>query len=147
MVRAWVLFEKPLDRVYELLAATTRQAEYRGELEGVATVARLPDGHVDEHRIRLLFVAVDYRLRYRLDPERKRIAWELDRSAPTPMRRVEGSWELFAMDASRTLGRLATAVDVGDALPRFLETAITRTTLPRTLERCRRWVDADGVAP
>lgn len=146
-VRAYVLFDRPLDRVYALLSETARQGEYRSELEGLATVARLPDGHVDEHHIRILFVEVGYRLRYRLDPQRRRIAWELDPSAPNPMRRVEGSWELYAMDPTHTLGRLSTAVDVGDALPAFLEEAVTRRTLPRTLERCRLWVNADGVAP
>jgi len=45
----------------------------------------------------------------------------------------------------RTLGRFATAVDVGDALPAFLQEAVTRRTLARTLERCRRWVNADGA--
>jgi uncharacterized protein YndB with AHSA1/START domain len=147
MVRAYVLFDRPVDRVFELLAATARQGEFRSELEQLATVAQLPDGHVDEHHIRILFVEVDYRLRYRMDRARKWIRWELDPSFENPMRRVEGSWELFAMDATHTLGRFATAVDVGEALPAFLEVAITRRTLPRTLERCRRWVNADGVEP
>jgi hypothetical protein len=146
-VRAYVVFDRPLDRVYALLSETTRQREYRSELEALSTVARLPDGHVDEQQIRILFAKVGYRLRYRLDPERRRIAWELDPSLTSPMRRVEGSWELYAMDATRTLGRLSTSVDVGDALPAFLEHAITRTTLPRTLERCRLWVNAAGGAP
>ena len=147
VVRAYVLFERPLDRVYALLSETARQGEYRSELEGLATVAQLPDGHVDEHQIRILFMKVGYRLRYRLDPERRRIAWELDPSLANPMRRVDGSWELYAMDPTHALGRLSTSVDVGDALPAFLEEAVTRTTLPRTLERCRLWVNADGVVP
>ena len=147
MVRAYVLFDRPVDRVFELLSQTARQGEYRSELEGLATVARLPDGHVDQHQIRILFVEMSYRVRYRLEPERRRITWELDPSFPNPMRRVEGSWELYAMDPSHTLARFATAVDVGEALPAFVEGAVTRRTLPRTLERCRLWVNADGVAP
>jgi len=147
VVRAYVLFDRPLDRVFELLADTDRQGEFRSELEDLATVAKLPDGHVDEYHIRILFVEVGYRLRYRLDPERKQIRWELDPSFENPMRRVEGSWELFAMEPTRTLGRLSTLVNVGDELPGFLQDQLTRTTLPRTLERCRRWVNADGAAP
>jgi hypothetical protein len=147
MVRAYVLFDRPVDRVYALLSETARQGEFRSELGGLATVARLPDGHVDEQHIRILFADVSYRLRYRLDPERRRILWRLDPGSEGRMRRVEGSWELYEMDADRTLGRFATLVDVGDALPAFVEEAVTRKTLPRTLERCRRWVDADGAAP
>lgn len=147
MVRAYVVFDRPVDRVFELLAATARQDEYRSELEQLATVAELPEGHVDEHHIRILFVEVAYRLRYRMDRAQKAIHWHLDPGFESPMRRVEGSWELFALDPNQTLGRLATAVDVGEALPAFLEDAITRRTLPRTLDRCRRWVNADGAAP
>jgi len=144
-VRAYVVFDRPLDRVYELLSATSRQPEYRSEIDSVATVARTPEGPIDEHHLRIMFLQVSYRLRYRLDPVRSRIAWELDPDSPGPMRRVEGSWELYEMAAGRTLGRFATAVDVGDALPAFLQEAVTRRTLARTLERCRRWVNADGA--
>jgi hypothetical protein len=147
LVRAYVLFERPVERVYELLSATSRQAEFRSELASLERVARTSDGQIDEHHIRIVFVELSYRLRYRLDPERRRIAWELDPEFASAMRRVEGYWELYEMDPSRTLGRFATAVDVSEALPRFLEEAITRKTLPRTLERCRRWVNADGEEP
>jgi len=146
-VHAYVVFERPVDRVYELLSATSRQAEYRSELASLETVARTPDGQIDEHRIRIVFVKVTYRLRYYFDPEGRRISWELDPDFESPMRRVEGYWELFEMDASRTLGRFATAVDVSEALPEFLEEAVTRKTLPGTLESCRGWVNADGEGP
>jgi hypothetical protein len=147
LVRAYVVFERPVERVYELLSATSRQAEYRSELAFLETVAQTPDGRIDEHHIRIVFMKVAYRLRYHLDPARKRIAWELDPGFVSPMRRIEGFWELYEMDSSRTLGRFATTVDVSEALPEFLEEAVTRKTLPRTLERCRHWVNADGDEP
>jgi hypothetical protein len=146
-VRAYVVFERPVERVYELLSATARQAEYRSELASLETVAQTSEGRIDEHHIRLVFVKVAYRLRYHFDPVRRRIAWKLDPDFESEMRRVEGSWELHAMDSSRTLGRFATAVDVSEAIPEFLEEAITRRTLPRTLDRCREWVNADGEVP
>jgi hypothetical protein len=147
LVNAYVIFERPVERVYELLSATVRQAEYRSELASLEMVAQTADGQIDEHHIRIVFVKVAYRLRYHLDPARWRIAWELDPDFASAMRRVEGFWELYEMDASRTLGRFATGVDVSEALPEFLEEAVTRKTLPRTLERCRRWVNADGEEP
>jgi hypothetical protein len=147
MVRAYVLFDQPMERVFELLAATERQDEFRAELEDLATVERLPDGHVDEYRIRILFVEVDYRVRYHLDRERRTIRWDLDPGYEGRMRRVEGSWELFAMDPNRTLGRLATAVNMGEGLPAALQQALTRRSLPRTLDGCRRWVNSGGAAP
>ena len=146
-VSAYVVFDRPAARVYELLAATSRQREFRDELESVATVARTPEGPIDEHRIRIVFVELHYRLRYRLEPERRRIHWELAPGNAGPMRRVDGGWELYELAPDRTLARFATAVDVADILPGFVEEAITRRSLPRTLERCRLWVNADGGKP
>lgn len=146
-VQAYVVFDRPADRVYDLLSDTTRQREFRSDLESLSPAGRTPEGPIDEHHIRILFVKLSYRLRYRLDPERRRISWELDPSYPTPMARIEGQWELFEMDESHTLARFATFVDVSEALPDFLEEAATRRTLPGMLRRCRRWVNADGGKP
>jgi hypothetical protein len=145
--RAYVVFEQPAARVFELLAETSRQREYRDELERIRTVQPLADGSIDEHAIRILFVEMVYHLRYRLDPAARRITWKLDPSFPNPMRNVEGSWEVYELGPARSLGRFGTAVDVGPALPAWLEEAVTRRNLPKTLEGCRRWIDAGGVAP
>jgi hypothetical protein len=56
LVRAYVVFERPVERVYELLSATSRQAEFRSELASLETVTDTPDGQIDEHRIRIVFV-------------------------------------------------------------------------------------------
>lgn len=145
--RAYVVFEQPAARVFELLAATSRQREYRDELERIGRVRELADGCVDEHAIRILFVEMVYRLRYRIDPVARRILWSLDPSFANPIRKIEGFWEVYELGPTRSLGRFGAAVDVGEALPAWIEEAVTRKNLPKTLEGCRRWVDADGVAP
>jgi len=144
MVQAWVLFERPVDRVYELLSATGRQREFRREISAQTEVSRDADGVVEEQHLRILFLDVGYRLRYGLDPVARRIRWQLDPDFANDLRRVEGFWELFALDASRTLARFGTAIDVGE-LPAFLEDSVTRQALPGTLARCREWVNADGA--
>jgi hypothetical protein len=144
MVQAWVLFDRPVDRVYELLSATGRQREFRREIAAQTEVSRDAEGVVEEQRLRILFLDVVYRLRYALDPVARRIRWQLDPTFANDLRRVEGFWELFALDASRTLGRFGTAIDVGE-LPAFIEDSVTRQTLPGTLARCREWVNADGA--
>jgi len=144
--QGYVIFEQPVERVFQLLAQTARQAEYRPELESIETVARLDDGTIDEHRIRILFIGLCYRLRSHLDAAHRRISWELDPSFENELRRVEGSWELHALDARRTLGVFRTTVEVGSGIPSFVQDYLTRRNLPGTLERCRRWVDADGRA-
>src|SRR5262245_42160506 len=132
MVEAYVLFDRPAARVYELLSATGRQREFRSELASQTTVSRETDGLVEEQHLRILFVDVTYRLRYRLDPVTRRIRWHLDPAFDNDLRRVEGFWELSELDASHTLGRFGTAVDVGNALPAFVEESLTRQSLSGT---------------
>jgi hypothetical protein len=142
--QGYVIFEQPVERVFRLLSQTERQLEYRPELEAIETVAPLDDGTLDEHRIRILFLEVRYRLRNHRDEAHRRISWELDSAFENDLRRVEGSWELHALDARRTLGLFRTTVEVGSGIPSFLQDYLTRKNLPGTLERCRRWVDSDG---
>lgn len=144
--RGLVIFEQPVDRVYMLLAQTSRQKEYRPELDAILTLDSQPDGSLDEHRMKIMFLDVRYHLRSRVDAERRRIAWELAPGFDNDLKRVEGSWELYALEEGRTLGVFGTVVEVGSGVPSFLQDYVTRKNLPRTLERCRRWVDGDGHA-
>jgi hypothetical protein len=144
-VQALVLFEKPPERVYRLLSQTARQQEYRPDLLGIDTLERLPDGSVDEHRMRILFRNVVYRLRYRLDPAAQRITWSLARNYEHDLREIEGFWQLHPLGEGETLARFGTRVDIGPAFPTFLQEFVNRRNLPQVIERTRRWVDSDGT--
>lgn len=143
IITALVIFNRPVDDVYRLLARTDRQGEFRPGVQ-IVTVERRPEGPVDEHHLKILFRRYVYRLAYRLEPATHRIGWTLDRRFSNDLKRVDGSWELFAMSQDRTLGRSGTIVDVGAAVPAFLQDWITRSNLPDTMRRVRRWVDSDG---
>ena len=143
-VRALVLFAQPQPRVLQLLVQTGRQTEYRRDLDGLRVVEQLPDREVDEHDMKILLTRISFWLRYQFDFATGRIAWSLDPRFPNQMRVVEGSWELQPLDPGHTLARFATRIDVGPALPSFLQTLATRKNLPATLDRVRRWVDSDG---
>src|SRR5262245_44912888 len=61
---AYVIFERPPERSWELLSASERQSEYRPDLRESRRIEVLPDGQIDEHRMRILFVNIVYRLRF-----------------------------------------------------------------------------------
>jgi len=143
-VKALVLFSQPKSRVMEFLLQTARQVEYRPELEKVETVERLADGDVDQQEMKIIFVHVRYRLRYHYEPAADRLSWQLDPRYDNGLHIIDGSWELYSLDAGHTLARFSTHVDVGPALPSFLQDIATRKNVPQTLERCRKWIDSDG---
>lgn len=145
-ILAYVIFDRPRAEVYGLLSQTERQVEFRPELRAVERIRTLPDGEIDEHRIKIMLFKIVYRLRYHLDPSAGLIQWQLDPSFDNDLDRAEGFWELHAMKDGRTLARFGTAVDVGAALPSSIQDMVTRSKVPKTIEACRRWVDSDGEA-
>jgi hypothetical protein len=141
---AYVLFARPAPRVWELLSASERQSEFRPDLRESLRIQSLPDGGIDEHRMRILFVDVIYRLRFVLAPARARIEWATDPAFENSLRKVEGFWELFSLGEGRALGRFGTVVDVGPALPRSFQDSLTRRSVLRNVKNVRLWVDSDG---
>ena len=95
--------------------------------------------------MKIMFMAIDYRLRTHFDWEGARIWWELDPAFDNHLESVEGFWELFDLDGQRTLGRFGTRVSVGPALPEWLQDYATRKNLPQTMEHVRRWIDSGGT--
>jgi hypothetical protein len=144
-VRALVVFAQPRRRTLRLLSQTARHDEFRPELKRVRSLQWSDAGTVDEHRMKFMFMQIDYRLRTHFDFEAGRIWWELDPDFQNDFRTIEGFWELFEMDPGQTLGRFGTRVDVGPTLPIWLQDYATRKNLPKTLERVQRWVDSNGT--
>jgi hypothetical protein len=140
----YVVFDRPVDRVFALLQETSRQVEFRPDLDRVESVERRSDGSVDEHHVRVLFTDLVYRLEYRFDAQERHLSWRLDPGFENALRRVEGRWELEPWGAGRTLARFETSIEVGAAVPRFLEDRLVGNSIPTTLESCRLWVNADG---
>ncbi len=89
---AYVIFDQPHDRAFELLSQTERQTEFRPELSNVETIEKFPDSSLDEHEIKILLMTIEYRLRYRIDPKRRRITWSLDPGFDNDVRRIDGFW-------------------------------------------------------
>ena len=144
LILGFVLFEKPLAQVYDLLSQTERQAEFRPEVTRIETVDRYESGHLDEHHLKIIFRRYSYRLHYSLEPETNRISWTLADGYDNDLEQLGGFWELFPLGPNRTLGRFGNQVSVGPAVPGFLQDWITRKNLPRAMQRVRAWVDSDG---
>lgn len=144
-VKALAIFERPRDEVMRLIAQSTRQIEYRPEINHIETVGRFPNGTVDEQRLRIMFVGLTYRLREQIDYAQGRAWWSLDESFDNDLQRLDGYWDFYALGPERTLGAFGTVVNIGPALPGFLQDFATRKNVPQTVDRTRRWVDSGGT--
>ena len=142
--RALVIFEAPPDQVMQMLSQSARQAEFRPELREVRALGGHAGRSIEQHRLRIAFINVVYRVRTHVDFQQYRISWELDSRHVNDLERVEGSWEITGMTGGGSLGRFASIVDVGVALPDFLEDRLTAKLMPSFIENMRRWVDSKG---
>jgi hypothetical protein len=146
-VVAYVLFERPVRDVVQLLRQASRQTEYRPELSHVETVRTFEGGRIDEQRMRIVFTNLVYRLRYRdLADTEGRLEWALDQEFDNDMSRFEGFWEFypFEQNPGRTLARFGSNVDIGPGVPQFIQKTMSRKTVLRYLKNARLWVDSDG---
>jgi len=143
--QAFVLFEKPRSEVLRMLAATPRQMEYRPELARLEVIEANDAGDLAEYRVRFMLTTLSYRARHGWDLEHGRVWWVLDPEYPNDLAVLEGLWELAPIDGGRTLGRFTTRIDLGPALPAFLQDFATREKLPDSMEQVRRWVDSGGT--
>ena len=143
-IGALVLFDQSLDTTQELLSQTERQHEYLPELKTADLIRRDGTAVINEHQVRVMFIRLSYRIRTEFDSDAGRIWWALDPAHENDLDVLEGYWEFYEMEQERTLGRFGTLVDVGPAMPAFLQDLITRKNVPRAIDRARRWVDSDG---
>jgi hypothetical protein len=144
-IEALVLFERPKPRVLRLLSQTARQQEYRPDVKSIETIESRGDERLDEHRMRIMFIELAYRVRYHIDFDASRMSWELDPDFENSLEALEGFWELYELDDGRALARFGTAVKVGPALPSFMQDMVTRSKLPTSIEHTRKWVNSDGT--
>ena len=144
-IEALVLFAQPPDRAFELLVQTSRLVEFQPDVSRARTLERSEHGNLDEQQLRILFVNIVYRIRHHWDLEAGRIWWSLDPDFDNDLRRLAGFWQLHPHGPDQTLAHYATTVDVGGALPGFLQDRLTRKNLPGAMERTRTWVDSGGT--
>jgi hypothetical protein len=144
VAEALVLFEQPLATVLQLLASTSRQTEYRPELQSLRIVKATKQSNLAEYQLRFMLRTLRYRARTRWDFERGRIWWSLDPSFPNQVKTLDGLWELRALNERRTLGHMSSRIDLGPALPAALQDYATRKKLPESIDQVRRWVDSNG---
>lgn len=142
--RIWVRFDLERRQVLRQLIQSARQTEYRPELREVRVIEDFENGQVCDYHLRMMLMAVRYRVRHQWDFERGTFWWSLDPDHDNDLAVLDGRWELHALSNGGTLARFSTRIDVG-ALPAFLQEYATRTKLPESVDHVRQWVDSRGT--
>ena len=141
----YVIFDKPPVEVLELVSQSWRQVEFRPELQSAEVIEKGEYRRIDEHRIKIMFTTITYRLVYQQDPSTGRIEWSLDPDFENGLSRLDGFWEIWELGKDRTLGRFGSLVDVGPLVPAFVQERLARKTALQAIKNCRSWVNSGGT--
>lgn len=144
-ISAIVLFEQDVDTVLRLLSATARQAEYLPVLHKATTLEHYPNGDLDQHELKVLLIDIVYRVKHQWNFADHTMQWQLDPTFHNDLRDVQGRWKLYPLDSKRTVGQYMARVDVGRAVPRFIQNFLTKKDLPKALKSQRQWVNSLGT--
>jgi len=145
MIHALVIFERPRNEVIRYLIQGPRQIEFRPELREARLVEEFDGGQVIHYEMRMMLMRIEYQARHGWDFETGQVWWSLDPSFDNDFAKLEGRWEVRALGPRRSLARFGTLIDVGSALPAFVQDMTTRSKLPEAMQNVRRWVDSGGT--
>lgn len=141
---ALVIFEQPRRQVIDLMKQVSRQPEYRDDIHKLEVIHEEEFVRIDEQTLKVMFTKIVYRVRLERDPVTDRMTWELDETFDNDIARVNGFWEFFEFEDGRTLGRFGSIVDVGPAVPSFIQDSLTKKAVVKTVENTRLWVNSNG---
>lgn len=141
-VRAAIAIDAPPERVWRVLTDFESWPDFLPDVTSVAVERQ------DDRRVRLrqeasvLWSTVAYTTLRRLEPARGRITWKLDPSRPHDIESVSGSCQLVPLEERRvTLMEYRSRMDVGRALPDFVEGWLVERSLPAELRAVRAEVE------
>lgn len=86
-------------------------------------------------RIKVALMTMDYQLSYIIDKEKHTTYWFYVRG---PIRDSQGYFRVEPYDKGRSLVTYTTTLDVGKAVPGFIEKALGKSTFPQIFESLRK---------
>ena len=145
-IQCALIFQKPIEEVHRLLTRTERQEEYLPHLDQAVLVKREGNRDTIEFLLHFSFIDIRYQVNhYYGEPGEYRMSWALNPAFKNDLAQLEGYWKFYRLDKSRTVARYGTLVKVGRLVPKFIEDALSRKDLPKSLGQLKGWVESGGT--
>lgn len=145
LIEAALVFEKPPEEVWRLLSKTEDQVKYLDEVKKVIVIFKSSTEDSLELTIRILTKTFIYRQIHRFDEKNLYFHWSLDPGFKSDLKELNGFWRFYAFGSRRTLGRYGSRVLLRFGIPDVIQTALTKSNLPRALQSVRKFVNSGGT--
>ncbi len=144
LIKASLIFDRPIDEVWRLIKCTECQKQYLPDLRESKLVKSSSDDNITEFLLKITVFNIRYRVYHKFQNDIYRAQWHLDPGYNNDLKELYGYWQFYRLDDNRTLARYGSKVDVGVMIPGFIEDYLTRKDLPKALDAVKKWVDSDG---
>ncbi len=145
LIMASLLFDQPINKVWDMLKQTDRQKEYLPHLREAKIIQGDNNGNITEFMLKIMFFNIRYRVDHKFNNAAYRLSWHLDPNYKNDLKELYGYYHLYKVDDTHTLARYGSKVDIGLLVPGFIEDALTRKDLPTALGNVKKWVDSGGT--
>lgn len=141
IIQAALLFDLEAEKVWGILSATERQAEYLDDIISVELLEKKPEYNRMQFVVTFLGKKVCYTVIHHFVPEQKYFWWELDRQAKNDLKELFGFWRLYPFDSGKTLARYGSVVIPSFPVPGFLRNWLYREKVEDSLVKVKSYVE------
>ena len=143
---AIAIIRKPWTDVWDILTNYDKQPEYMPRLTKCRVDKKDGNTWYVFHKLKVLFVGIEYTLKMTLNREKRRIHWEVAKDLPHDIAETIGSWEFFphGPQGKHTLVAYRIFLDSGRMIPQSVQNMLTKKDLPGVLRSLRRRVETGG---
>jgi uncharacterized protein YndB with AHSA1/START domain len=141
LIEASAIVPRPPALVWSVITDFDGRPKFMGNVKA-AHVVRTEGNRVwVSEKLKVWGVNIDYNIIGTLDTPHGVFNWVLDKSKDNDVAESVGSWQLYPLDdGQRTLLQYRSHLDTGRAIPGFIESFLTRRSLPEIVENVRNEV-------
>ena len=146
-IRALAIFEQPKQTAMNLMFEPEKLALFLSDLDAAKTVRREDGlGELTKFSVAFLWWDIDFWIQHWFYPELGRYEWFIDKKHfENDIEFNAGFWQLYALDATRTVGEYGVQVDTGIPIPRRMFERIQRRAIPGALDQFQKYINSNGT--
>lgn len=145
MIEAAIIFNQPIDKVWELLVTKCdEQNKFLPYLEKSTLLKKEGNHMFIDFYLKIMNVGMDYRVDHIIEKDKYYFHWALDPSYKNKLKTLKGYWRFYYIDDTHTLARYGTWFEIGIGVPEFVQSFLIKRDLPESLNNVKKFVDSGG---
>jgi hypothetical protein len=144
IIEAAIIFNKPLEEVWDMLSQTEDQIKYLKEVNKLKLIDR--NGNTDAmwFQLKIMLFTVRYQINHHYNKDNMSFYWSLDPAYKSDFRELKGFWKFYPYENNKTFARYGSLVSF-KFLPLWLQDALKKKGIEKALKSVKCYVDSGGT--